>query len=89
MADDKKNDQTAPPAVGPYVFPTILAALGLWCLYDGWFSSDPDMQEHLMFNRGASIVLLSWALIDFIRTRRSLKNEVSAEGGDKTESRDD
>jgi hypothetical protein len=28
------------------------------------------MQEHLMFNRVGSAILLPWAVIDFIRTRK-------------------
>jgi hypothetical protein len=62
-----------PPQISPYVFPVLLAGFGLWCLYDGWFSSNPEMQQHLLFNRIASGVLLTWAVVDFIRTRRHEK----------------
>lgn len=68
---DNEKERSAPPEIGPYVFPVILAVMGLWCLYDGWFSNDPDMQEHLLFNRVGSVVLLGWAIIDVVRMKRS------------------
>ncbi len=61
---------SAPPPVSPYLFPLILAGFGLWCLYDGWISTDLEMQKHLLFNRIASVVLLVWAAADFYRTRK-------------------
>lgn len=60
----------APPQISPYVFPALLAGFGLWCLYDGWLTTDPEMLQHQTFNRVASGVLLLWAIVDFIRTRR-------------------
>ena len=65
-----ENDKPSPPEIGPYVFPVILAALGVWCFYDGWLTSNPEMQEHKLFNQIASAVLLGWAAIDAVRTRR-------------------
>lgn len=70
---DEKNGKPSAPEIGPYVFPTILAALGIWCFYDGWLTSNPEMQEHTLFNQIASLVLLIWAAIDIIRTRRAEK----------------
>lgn len=67
MTEQKKP---APPQINPYVFPILLAGFGLWCLYDGWFSTDPEMQKHLLFNRIAAGVLLVWAVADFFRTRK-------------------
>jgi hypothetical protein len=69
MSDNNK-EQKSPPEIGPYLFPTLLAIFGLWCLYDGWFTSNPEMQDHQLFNRICSLILLPWAIIDFIRTRR-------------------
>ena len=61
---------SAPPPISPYLFPLILAGFGMWCLYDGWISTDVDMQKHLLFNRIASVVLLVWAAADCYRTRK-------------------
>lgn len=72
-----------PPEIGPFVFPAILAFFGLWCLYDGWLSTDPNMQEHLLFNRIAGGILLPWAVIDFIRTRK--REKIAAEKEKKEE----
>ncbi len=68
---ERKKDKPEPPEFSPYLFPTILAVMGLWCSYDGWINTDPEMLEHLTFNRAGSVVLLSWAIINFIRTYRS------------------
>jgi hypothetical protein len=79
MSDSSKK-KTPLPQIGPFVFPALLAIFGLWCFYDGWLTSDPTMQEHLLLNRIASIILLPWALVDFIRTRRKAQREETAAG---------
>jgi len=78
-----KEHSSSPPQISPYVFPILLAGMGLWCLYDGWISSDPAMQEHLLFNRIGSVVLLLWAAIDFYRTRKFEKQDKAAESSDQ------
>ena len=79
MTDSKPP---APPQISPYVFPVLLAGFGLWCFYDGWLTADPEMLKHQLFNRIASGVLLAWAIIDFIRTR---KREQAAQSVDKSD----
>lgn len=64
-----------PPEISPYVFPVLLAGFGLWCVYDGWFTTDPDMLEHTLFNRVTAAVLLPWAAYDFYRVRRRSREE--------------
>ncbi|MCL2789171.1 MAG: hypothetical protein FWD79_00850 [Desulfobulbus sp.] len=75
MPEQKKP---SPPQISPYVFPVLLAGLGLWCLYDGWLTTDPEMIKHQLFNRIASGVFLLWAIIDFIRTYKRDKAEQAA-----------
>ncbi len=65
----------APPQINPYVFPVLLAGFGLWCFYDGWITTDPEMLKHQLFNRIASGVLLVWAVLDTLRTRRLERKE--------------
>jgi hypothetical protein len=89
MSDKKKKQQSAPPEISMYFFPAILAFMGLWCFYDGWLISNPDMQEHLMFNRVVSGILLPWALIDFIRTRRAVAREKAADSQKNFQDPDD
>ena len=82
------NKTPAPPQISPFVFPALLAGFGLWCFYDGFLSSNQEMQKHLMFNRIASGVLLLWAVADFIRTwRREKRNPPGPEdtSGQKTQ----
>ena len=79
-----------PPEISPFLFPAILAFFGFWCLYDGWFTTNPEMLEHQTFNRVASAILLPWALFDFIRTRkkekeRALRKKQEANDNQSTE----
>ncbi|MGD9949930.1 MAG: hypothetical protein AB7U29_15835 [Desulfobulbus sp.] len=69
------NSKPAPPQISPYVFPILLIGFGLWCAYDGWLTSDPEMLKHQMFNRIASGVLLLWGGVDFYRTHKREKAE--------------
>ncbi|MHB8766572.1 MAG: hypothetical protein ACYDA8_19855 [Deferrisomatales bacterium] len=69
-----------PPEISPYVFPALLAGFGLWCFYDGWITTNPEMQEHLLFNRIASAILLPWAGWDYWRVRR--REQAAASRGD-------
>ena len=71
------------PRISPYVFPFLLAGMGLWCFYDGWIGSDPEMQEYILFNRVGSIVLLLWAVADFFRTRKLEKQDQASESSDQ------
>ena len=70
MADKKTEKKKKPPELNPYIFPILLAAFGLWCFYDGWLTSDPEMLEHAMFNKVASGIMLPWAIYDFFKVRR-------------------
>ena len=71
----KNNEKISPPEIGPFVFPTLLAIFGLWCFYDGWLTSNPEMKDHVLLNRIGSIVLLPWATLDFIRTWKINKKD--------------
>jgi hypothetical protein len=45
-------DEAPPtPFDHPLFLPVLLAAFSVWFGYDGYLSSDPDMQEHQAFNR--------------------------------------
>jgi len=44
----------------PAFLPVLLWALAIWFGYDGWLNQDPDMQEHLTFNRvGFGVLVLA------------------------------
>ena len=61
--------------MNPYVFTVLLLGLGLWCFYDGFLTTDPEMLEHAMFNKVLSGVLLPWAVWDFFKVRRHYKTK--------------
>lgn len=64
------EEKPAPPQISPYVFPILLLGFGLWCGYDGWLTTNPEMMEHQTFNRIAAGVLLLWGVFDLIRTHK-------------------
>jgi hypothetical protein len=71
MTEEKKQPkQQQPPALGPYFLSVFLFALGLWCVYDGWFTTDPEMFRHMDFNRIMAFIFIPFAIFDFIRTRQ-------------------
>ena len=76
MSDQPTNPLPPPrsrpkPQDSPYLFTIVLAALGVWFFYDGFFN--PDMEEHATFNRIGAGVLLGWAAWDFHRMRQRLR----------------
>jgi hypothetical protein len=73
-----------PPQINPFIFPICLLCFGLWFLYDGWISTDPAMQEHLLFNRIGSAILLPWAAYDFYKTWKSEKEYKARQVSDQT-----
>ncbi|WP_157098430.1 hypothetical protein [Chlorobaculum limnaeum] len=58
------------PVFGPYFLSGFLFIFGLWCAYDGWFTTDPEMFAHMDFNRTLAAIFIVLALIDFVRTLR-------------------
>ncbi|MCG8564350.1 MAG: hypothetical protein MI747_04625 [Desulfobacterales bacterium] len=74
MAEQGKG-KPKPPRMNPYVFTVLLLALGLWCFWDGFLTSDPEMLEHAMFNKVLSGVLIPWAVWDFFKVRKHYKKK--------------
>jgi hypothetical protein len=71
MTEDKKHtDKPKPPQMSPYVFTFLLLGFGLWCFWDGWLTSDPEMAEHALFNQVLSGILIPWAVWDFFKVRK-------------------
>lgn len=71
MDEDQKP---APPRMNPYIFTILLMGLGLWCFWDGWLTSDPEMAEHALFNQVLSVGLIAWAVWDFFKLRKRKKS---------------
>ena len=49
--DDELDEEVSSPFDNPLFAPLMVAGFVLWFGYDGWFNDDPDMLEHLAFNR--------------------------------------
>jgi succinate-acetate transporter protein len=77
---DNQDKKPAPPRMNPYIFTILLAGFGLWCFWDGWITTDPEMLEHATFNRVLSIILIGWAVYDFFKLKKKQKA-----GGDSKE----
>lgn len=76
---EKEKNKAAPPQMSPYVFTILLIGFGLWCFWDGFLTSDPEMLEHATFNKVLSAVLLPWGIYDFIKTRKKQRNKKQSE----------
>lgn len=72
---NEKEIKKAPPTLNPYVFTVLLFLFGIWCFYDGWITTDPEMLKHQTINRVISGILLPWSVYDFFKVRRSYKKE--------------
>jgi hypothetical protein len=55
--EGEEDEYVRTPFDNPWVLPCLLLAFVLWFAYDGWINSDPDMLEHVSFNRWGSLVL--------------------------------
>ncbi len=71
-----EHEEVAPtPFDHPLFLPVLLTGLTLWFGYDGWLNGDPDMQEHLTFNRVGFGVLLCGAIYTGIQGFREWKQD--------------
>lgn len=73
MNDDKADPK--PPRMNPYIFTVLLLGFGLWCAWDGWLTRNPEMAEHVVFNRVMSSILIPWAIWDFFKVRKRFKTK--------------
>jgi len=64
-----------PPQMSPYVFTLLLLGFGLWCFWDGWLNTDPDMAQYALFNQVLSAVLIPWAIWDFFNVKKKYKKK--------------
>jgi hypothetical protein len=56
------RDDPGTPLDHPFLVPALLLAGCLWFGYDGWWNDDPEMLEHVTFNRVGAAVLAAAAL---------------------------
>ena len=67
-----KKTNNVPPNIkmNPYIFTALLFFFGSWCFYDGWLTTNPEMQAHTLFNKVLSIILLPWSVYDFFKVKK-------------------
>jgi hypothetical protein len=70
------EDELAPtPFDHPLFLPVLLSGLTLWFGYDGFLNSDPDMLEHLTFNRVGFAALFTASIYYGFRGYKEWKEE--------------
>ncbi len=77
--NDETEKKASPPGMNPYIFTVLLLGFGLWCFWDGWLTTDPDMMKHATFNRVLSAVLIPWGVYDFFKLRKKQKAQKSGD----------
>jgi hypothetical protein len=73
MTTPDSDQRKKPPEMSPYLFTVLLAGFGIWCVYDGWFTTDVEMQKHIWFNRTLGPILLGWSIWDYFRMRKKIR----------------
>jgi len=73
--EDEEDDDVGSPFDHPAFLPVLLWALSLWFGYDGWLNDDPDMQEHLTFNRYGFAVLIVLATYFTVQGVREMRGD--------------
>lgn len=75
------------PMMNPYIFTFLLLAFGLWCLWDGWISPDPEMEYYaVVMNKVAGLILIPWSVWDFFKVRQREAASKEAESDTDTDS---
>lgn len=70
---DEDDDEASSPFDHPAFLPVLLWGLAAWFGYDGWLNQDPDMLEHLTFNRVGFGLLAAGALYYTVQSLRETR----------------
>ena len=68
--EDEDDETSRTPFDHPFFLPILLLLAMLWFAYDGWFTTDEEMQQWKTFNRVGAAVLFFFAAMT---TRSALK----------------
>jgi hypothetical protein len=72
------EDEASSPFDHPAFLPVLLWGLAAWFGYDGWINKDPEMLEHVAFNRwgfGILVVLGIYFTVQSLREARARDRE--------------
>ncbi len=78
---DDEDDDVESPFDHPAFLPVILWGLSVWFGYDGWINQDPDMLEHVAFNRWGFGILVVAATYFTVRAVKEIREEREAGPG--------
>jgi len=68
------EEEASSPFDHPAFLPVLLWGLAVWFGYDGWINKDPEMLEHVAFNRwgfGILVVLGIYFTVQSLREARA------------------
>jgi len=71
--EEEDDDDAASPFDHPAFLPVLLWGLAAWFGYDGWINQDPDMLEHVTFNRYGFGVLVVAAIYFTVQSLREMR----------------
>lgn len=71
--EEEDDDEASSPFDHPAFLPVLLWGLAAWFGYDGWINQDPDMLEHVAFNRWGFAILVALGLYFTIQSVREIR----------------
>ena len=78
-----EEEVASTPFDNPWFLPIMFMGGVLWFGYDGWINQDPDMLEHLSFNRWGTLVLLILAIASGWKAYKETRGARDDEGANK------
>jgi hypothetical protein len=72
-ADEANDEDASSPFDHPAFLPVLLWGLAVWFGYDGWINQDPEMLEHVSFNRWGFAILVVLGLYFTIQSIRETR----------------
>jgi len=77
---DDDDDDAGSPFDHPAFLPVLLWGLAAWFGYDGWINQDPDMLEHVTFNRVGFCILAVLGVYFTVQSVREVRAERESDG---------
>jgi hypothetical protein len=77
-AVEDDDDDVESPFDHPAFLPVILWGLSIWFGYDGWINQDPEMLEHVAFNRWGFGILVIAGIYFTIQAVREIRADREA-----------
>lgn len=86
-ANGPRRERRGPPPnplYHPLFLPILLVLFSLWFAWDGFFTTDPDMQKHRGFNRGMFAITAALCVWVVPRGLREHREEQAAAAAKQT-----